>query len=147
MKQVLKSEVAIEDQIVLTISTDEQQNTDVFIWKHSKEFWYRGEMYDILEVLATGEINTYRCIHDVKESGIFKQLDFLVSNFLKSNSDEKKRSEFISSFFHKVYLKSEMQFSSYMPTGYIATFQYHRADSGPHLPAHFRPPSVSNFLT
>jgi hypothetical protein len=41
---------------------------------HKKEFRYKGEMYDIVRELRTGQKTVFICLHDKKESKLFAGL-------------------------------------------------------------------------
>jgi hypothetical protein len=48
-------------------------------WEHSKEFEYKGEMYDVVKSEQWADSITYWCIHDKAETEINRQLDQLTA--------------------------------------------------------------------
>jgi len=128
IKQRIKAGVPEEDQVLLKIPMAlEQTPNSTFVRIHSREFRYKGEMYDILKKEIRGDTTWYTCIHDVKESGIFKDLDKRVTNFLANNPGQKHQSQFAFSFFHQQYvpvLKTELQ----------SFFQFENICFGPFAP-------------
>lgn len=103
MKQFIKAGVPEEDRVILKIAKQTESNLEIFEWEHSREFRYKGEMYDVLSREEHGDTTYYSCIHDVKESGLFKELDDLVTRFM--NEEDDSQQEFFSGFFEKVYLR------------------------------------------
>lgn|GEM_PF-367161 len=49
-------------------------NDKEFQWIHKKEFRYKGEMYDIVREVKSGQTTVFICLHDVKESKLFAGL-------------------------------------------------------------------------
>ncbi|MCC6724038.1 MAG: hypothetical protein IT258_05970 [Saprospiraceae bacterium] len=54
-------------------------------WKHSKEFEYKGQMFDVVKSEQRGDSISYWCIHDKAETKINHQLDQLTD--LESSKD------------------------------------------------------------
>lgn len=105
VKQRLKHGVPEEDRVLLKIPLSlEQTENDVFHRVHAGEFRYKGEMYDILKSENHGDTTWYVCIHDVKESGIFKQLDDQVKRFVSSNPAHQRHRARSFLFFHLQYV-------------------------------------------
>lgn len=74
IKALLKNSVPDSLKISFTlaeISADPSQIT----WMHEKEFRYKNEMYDIISRIITDKGVVLTCIKDVKESGLFAELD------------------------------------------------------------------------
>lgn len=103
MKQRIKAGVPEEQRVVLKITPEVEASED-FEWFHSKEFRFKGEMYDILSREQHGDTTWYTCIHDVKESGLFNRLDSLVKEQLNGDPLQKKQRKLFLGFFQKVYL-------------------------------------------
>lgn len=105
IKQLIKAGVPKEDQVLLKIPLSlEQTSNSTFVRKHSREFRYKGEMYDILHKEMHGDTTWYTCIHDVKESGLFKDLESKVRVFLSSNPAQREQLQFCLAFFHQQYI-------------------------------------------
>lgn len=110
VKQRIKHGVPEEDRVLLKIPLSlEQTENDLFHRVHAGEFRYKGEMYDILKSERHGDTTWYTCIHDVKESGIFKNLDEKVKLFVSNSPDQQKQRSSAFSFFHQQFV---MPFSS-----------------------------------
>jgi hypothetical protein len=77
IKALLKNSVPDSLKISFTlaeISADPSQIT----WMHDKEFRYKNEMYDIVSQTITDKGVVLTCIKDVKESGLFAELDAML---------------------------------------------------------------------
>lgn len=92
IKQQIKEGVPKEDQVVIPIPKGlERETNNIFEWKEPREFRYKGEMYDVLYEENRGDTTWYTCIHDVKESGLFKELNAKTRLYLRVNQQEQKK--------------------------------------------------------
>lgn len=82
------------------IESDPSQIT----WIHSKEFRYRGEMYDILTSTKENGRVLLHCIHDVKESGLFAELDRMVDKGLNGDPQQRNQKLHWHKLFHSLFL-------------------------------------------
>jgi hypothetical protein len=81
----LPSEEEMIERLVFN-KEDISNNKINFIWIHSHEFKYNGDMYDIVEKLETDEQLIVYCINDTKE----KKLEEEFEKKLHKNSREDK---------------------------------------------------------
>ncbi len=65
-------------------------------WEHSKEFEYKGEMYDVVRSEQRADSVTYWCIHDRAETEINRQLDRLTD---QETSKDPQRKAIFTDFF------------------------------------------------
>lgn len=91
-----------DDQLTLIIQTPE--NSKDFEWKHSKEFCYHGEMYDIIrKETAPDETIKYYCFADKKETSLLFSFYKTVENTMdpcgKATDFSKKASHFFSGLY------------------------------------------------
>ncbi len=70
-------------------------------WEHSKEFEYKGEMYDVVKAEQQADSITYWCIHDKAETEINRHLDQLTA--LETGKDPQHKAA-LGNFFD--FLKS-----------------------------------------
>lgn len=80
-------------------------------WIHSMEFRYRGEMYDIISRSQEGERTLLHCIHDVKESGLFAELDRMVHIQLNGDPKEHNGKQQWAKFYNSLYWASKCSLS------------------------------------
>lgn len=105
IKSYIKNGVP-EEQRIIFIADELEADAVHLTWIHSKEFRYRGEMYDILDEKIIDGRTYYICIHDVKESGLFAKLDEMVDKGLQTNAPLNSQSKMLqhicfSMFFEK----------------------------------------------
>jgi hypothetical protein len=56
-------------------------------WVHrEKEFWYQGEMFDVVKMDTVNGVVTYICISDKKETSLFRNLQLLVKKQMNDPS-------------------------------------------------------------
>jgi hypothetical protein len=87
--------------VVLTFALAEAKSQ--LKWEHSKEFEYKGQMYDIVETIFSGDSVTYLCWWDNEETQLNKQLSKLVSESLGNNPQNKENKKRLLSFFKSIY--------------------------------------------
>lgn len=76
MKKLVKRDVRKEDIQVLTISKDEMSNKSIFRWIHSREFRYKGMMFDLIsgyDVVEYEDSFVFTVINDHKEEQLIKE--------------------------------------------------------------------------
>lgn len=79
------------DREELTVLKFGQEEASQLKWKHSKEFEFKGDMYDIVDSEVHGDSIIYWCWWDHKETKLNKQLTQLVSLSLKGNSQNQNQ--------------------------------------------------------
>lgn len=89
-------------QLVLLKFTKAEKETQLR-WKHSKEFEFKGQMYDVVESEISGDTLSYRCWWDNEETGLNKKLTNLVSDILGNNQQNKENNKRLVQFFKSLY--------------------------------------------
>ncbi len=92
------------DSLRYNFFIDDIENDPEFTWIHSKEFRYRGDMYDILSKKTTedGRVLTH-CIRDVKESGLFAELDRMVQSGMNGDPQQRNQQQHWHKLFHSLF--------------------------------------------
>ncbi len=67
-----------QEELVLLKFSIEQTETELR-WEHSKEFEYKGQMYDIVSKVIIGDSIFYRCWWDHEETALNQKLKILVA--------------------------------------------------------------------
>lgn len=80
VKEHIAQGIDLSQLRVFTFS-EEDSKTELN-WEHSKEFEYKGEMYDIVRSETKGDSITYFCFWDKTEKGLKKQYRHLFSTAL-----------------------------------------------------------------
>jgi len=85
-KKIKRAIMAGVDRAELVLlSFSKQEATHVLKWKHSKEFQYKNEMYDVVETLDSGDSIQYYCWWDHKETALNKKVTSLLFQFLNTD--------------------------------------------------------------
>lgn len=117
-----------KEELVLIKITAEEEKEELH-WEHSKEFEYKGEMYDVVEKKHFGDSSYYWCWWDHKETALNKKLSSLVDSFLGNSQQRDKNKEkvidFYSSLFFEYPLKQphpNVEFVQKTETNYILIY-------------------------
>lgn len=84
-------------------------------WKHSKEFEYLGEMYDIVETIESGDSVVYYCWWDNEETLLNKKLAQALSGILPLNSKNTKTQNLLAQFAKTLFCADNHQSSLVVP--------------------------------
>lgn len=105
-----------EDQLVPFTFHKEYINNPQpdFKWIKSWEFRYKGQMYDIMKTIDKGDSIKYLCIHDVKESDLFANLDKHIDKFLEKNPERKNDLQLIINSLSKYFAISGNLFYDFL---------------------------------
>lgn len=95
-----------KEELVLLKFTEEEKQTQLN-WKHSKEFEYKGEMYDIVETKIVGDTTYYWLWWDHEETKLNKQLSQLVSFALGHNPKNQENQKRLQNFFKSLYFSED----------------------------------------
>ncbi len=91
IKQMIKKGVPEDQLVYFSFSKSiESQPIKNFRWTKKNEFRYNNKMYDVVERKYSHDSVYYKCIHDVKESGLFANLDKHINDFIEKNPAKKK---------------------------------------------------------
>lgn len=78
-----------EELMVLKFSTEETKTK--LSWKHSREFSFKGQWYDIVDTTLRGDSTEYLVWHDHEETALSKKLDFLVKSIWQNNPGRQEK--------------------------------------------------------
>jgi hypothetical protein len=95
IKRLIKEDLPLDKITKLEINHSEIKNKEIFRWIHSREFYYRGNLYDILTKYPKVEFansTIFYVFHDIDEevliknfagnsTGPFKDLIKIIKNF------------------------------------------------------------------
>lgn len=107
VKRRLIAGVESSELVLLKFSKEETQTK--LRWKHSKEFEFNGQMYDIVETSFQDDSIFYRCWWDHAETALNKKLDKLLAEAWGHAPVKKDSSEKLVSFLKSPYLISQFQ--------------------------------------
>ena len=104
----VKKEVSIQirdgkpDRPEVLLKFTPEQSAQLY-WEHSKEFEYKGEMYDVIRTEEKGDTVFYWCYWDKKETRLKKSLDNLLTNAIGQGPLNKNTQDHLVSFFKSLY--------------------------------------------
>ncbi len=93
-----------KEWVWLKFSVKEAEET--LQWEHSKEFEFKGEMYDVIESFFAGDSVTYCVYHDKRESQIKKKLKSFVTEFIRHGHTSDKQKQHTTHFFKSLYVSA-----------------------------------------
>ena len=110
-KEVKQQMIAGLDDRELIILKFKISNTKSNLkWKHSKEFEYEGEMYDVVKSIVKGDTILYTCWWDNKETKLNKQLAHLIGDIIGNNPQNKENQKRLVSFYQKLFHENTFSF-------------------------------------
>jgi hypothetical protein len=90
-------------QLTFTI----EETTSQLKWKHSKEFEFNHQMYDIVEADTTENTIIYWCWWDHQETKLNKQLTKLLAQFLGNDTQNKETKIRFANFYQTLYFLNQ----------------------------------------
>ena len=84
-------------------------------WEHSKEFEYKGEMYDVVSRETSGDTTSFWCWWDYDETSLNKQLTASLSKALGHDTKTKNTQNRLQNFLKALYFEdnSKSDFNSF----------------------------------
>ncbi len=90
------------EQLTLLKFTQAQTKTELN-WKHSKEFEWENNMYDIVEQEIQGDTVLYWCYFDSEETEINHKISLLLQSNWQNNNNKNKNEKRLLHFFKLLY--------------------------------------------
>ncbi len=110
-----------KELVFMTFSLEDSQ--EKLNWKHSKEFEFKGEWYDIVEQKMVGDSIQYYLWWDNEETQLNKQLNELIALTVDQNPLTKENNNKVAKLFKSLYfsednvlVKNEIKSEFYHPT-------------------------------
>ena len=121
-RQIMKG-IDKDKLVQLTFSLSDAET--LLHWKHSKEFEYNEQMYDVVHKEITGDTIVFHCWWDNKETMLNQQLKSLVINVFSNNAAKEKtqnqlvhvvKNQFFYDVCNELVLSPELGSISFVPT-------------------------------
>jgi len=134
----VKKAIPPEDQMLWKFSMADSRSK--LEWEHSREFEYKGEMYDVIRSEKRGDTMWYWCYWDRKETKLKNQLNIVVFNLMGPGAENRNSSQLISDFFKTLFhpvtdrqtnLALEDQYHRCIPPYSFSLNQYRTAPPAP----------------
>lgn len=116
-----------EDLVLLRFSSGELSELK---WKHSREFEYRGFMYDIVERETRGDTTSFWCWLDRAETALNQQLHELYEIAFNQNPENRKSQQRLFSFFRSLFLEQNNPEAPLVEALSTANFAYNHNYGG-----------------
>ena len=130
-----------KEELVLLKFTPEQQ-AEHLNWKHSKEFEYAGEMYDIVERFTKNDTTYFYCWWDQEETALNRQLDRLVADLSQSHPQKNDSQNLLGQLFKSFYWSEPaIERLSVLTENIKHFFHYQFAVKEHKLDNHWQPPA------
>ena len=101
VKRQMISGIDKKDLELLKFSKKETQTK--LRWEHSKEFEYKGQMYDIVEKIVKEDSVYYWCWWDHEETKLNKELSSLANNAFRDDPKKQKRQQQLFSYLNSLF--------------------------------------------
>jgi len=104
VKRKIIAGLSKEELVLLKFSLKE--TLPALKWKHSKEFEYQHQMYDVVAYEFSGDSVKYWCWADNHETKLNKQLADLMNNTLGKDQQRQNNQKRLRNFFKSLYFSS-----------------------------------------
>lgn len=109
-KQVKRQIIAgIEKEKLVLLKFTKEQTATKLKWKHSKEFEFENQMYDIVETDTVNGMIHFWCWLDSEETQLNKQLKELVSFALGNNTKKQEDQKRLLTFLKLYYFSQDTE--------------------------------------
>tara|TARA_Y100000782_G_scaffold100921_1_gene116231 strand:- start:5646 stop:6206 length:561 start_codon:yes stop_codon:yes gene_type:complete len=103
-KSIKKQIIAgVNKEELVLIQLSKEQAKKELKWKHSKEFEYHHEMYDIVTFEETADSVFYRCWWDHEETKLNRRLQHLLALTMGQHHQKNKQQKRLASYFKSFY--------------------------------------------
>lgn len=105
VKNHLIHSVSKKELVLLKFSPQEHQSE--LSWEHSKEFEYKGQMYDVVQKFFLGDTIAYYCWWDNEETRLNKELSGIVNLLFGNSPKGHKNHQLLYDFLRSLYFGEE----------------------------------------
>lgn len=100
VKHMIISAMNDED---LTLLVFTKKDVSGLKWKHSAEFEYKGQMYDVVRSEEKNGLIYYWCWHDHEETALNDKIEKVLNRLSGAGSQDKQKSQNIHRFYQSLY--------------------------------------------
>ena len=93
-------------------------------WKRDGEFEFKGQMYDVVETIRSGDSTVYICYKDQKETRLKNQVAQMVNEALGHDPCQKSQTDKLTDFFKTVYHQNLFAWKPPAPQTSIFNFSF-----------------------
>lgn len=103
---------SVEPSQLVTLRFTKAQAEQELDWEHSKEFEYKGQMYDVVSEEVKGDSIVYRVWWDKAETKIKKELKTILAGFLQRDMSNQPYQEQLNFFYKNLQCQSVVSWES-----------------------------------
>lgn len=128
-QQVTRNEVmsilqaGVSKNLLTLLVFNNKRETEQLTWKHSKEFSFRGEMYDVMEKELKGDYTYYWCWKDHKETKLNKEIKTRWRSLLGFGKDKKTSNDRKLAVFNPLFYQHQAGIAFTMDFREITTYE------------------------
>lgn len=111
-----------EQELVWLKFTEAEAHSELH-WEHSREFEYRGQMYDVVRTEVKGDTTYYLCWPDAAETELNRQLEEAIAQHTGANPGESIPYQRLFDFFQSLYYHPDQKVQSSRATLYTPLFE------------------------
>ena len=110
-KRVVKKEVkwkmiaGIDKSELVLLKFSKAEMASKLKWKHSREFEFNNQMFDVVDIVVSKDSIKYWCWWDFKETKLNKQLDDLLVGVYENDSESEEKQNLVYKFYKSLYLQ------------------------------------------
>lgn len=127
----------LKDDLVAFRFNMESESFKSLHWKHSREFQYKGKMFDIVEADTLKGYVNYLCFPDKQETALNEEFNDLLNERYASDRPSNNKQKLLSNFVKSLFIEDEKiesnfvfidlkEFNNYInitiPSSYIKSF-------------------------
>jgi hypothetical protein len=108
VKRTIKWQIANglpDDQLVRISVTPDMAH--LLRWEHSKEFEFRGEMYDVVRTEVSGDTTHYHCWWDHEETALNQQVRALTRRAMGQDPQNRQKQERLEQFARSLFVSGQ----------------------------------------
>jgi len=140
IKEQIRQGVPEGELAVITVTPETETLLE---WEHSKEFKYKGMMYDIVRKVIIDESTiVYYCVSDTQETELFASLDELIKKNMNRKNDGNNPAKDLFKLLSHVYSQPEKHDYAVFETTTAFTCEYPQHYSSPVLAITSPPPKT-----
>jgi len=102
-RQIIKG---MDKEYLVLLKFSYPETTTLLRWEHSREFEYRGEMYDVVETIAEEDSVAYWCWHDQRETRLNRRLKAMIEDAAEENPQTRETYRWLANYFQLQFLPS-----------------------------------------
>ncbi|OQY93564.1 MAG: hypothetical protein B6D37_10745 [Sphingobacteriales bacterium UTBCD1] len=126
MKEYLMAMPGPENVTEFRFPETDKQSLAKIEWENSHEFWYEGELYDLIEKRTENDQVVIRCVNDEKETGLMKLVQ-KISDENQGNASSKNSSAILLKLIQASFIPSReirTQFNAQLQQSYFYFHTY-----------------------